>query len=165
MNSNSLRVALITGAGTGIGKAAAKALLADGFCIVLTGRKMERLTNAIEEIGGNDKNCLAVSCDIGKPDEVKALFAALKSKFGRIDVLFNIAGTGAPAMPMDELSYEQWMNVYGCQWRWISGYLYAGTEDLIGSFNARRDHAPHLFLYCFLWCWYRIIVCCIWLDS
>ena len=87
MNSNSLRVALITGAGTGIGKAAAKALLADGFCIVLTGRKLERLTKAIEEIGGNDKNCLAVSCDIGKPEEVKSLFTALKNKFGRIDVL------------------------------------------------------------------------------
>ena len=111
MNSNSLRVALITGAGTGIGKAAAKALLAVGFCIVLTGRKLERLTKAIEEIGGNDKNCLAVSCDIGKPEEVKALFTALKNKFGRIDVLFNNAGTGAPAIPMDELTYEQWMNV------------------------------------------------------
>ena len=111
MNSNSLRVALITGAGTGIGKAAAKALLSDGFCIVLTGRKLERLTKAIEEIGGNDKNCMAVSCDIGKPEEVKALFTALKNKFGRIDVLFNNAGTGAPAIPMDELTYEQWMNV------------------------------------------------------
>jgi len=111
MNSNPLRVALITGAGTGIGKSAAKALLADGFCIVLTGRKMERLTKAIEEIGGNHENCLAVSCDIGKPEEVKALFTALKNKFGRIDVLFNNAGTGAPAIPMDELTYEQWMTV------------------------------------------------------
>ena len=111
MNTNSRRVALVTGAGTGIGKAAAKALLSDGFSVVLTGRKLEKLQNAIQEIGGNDQNCLAVACDVGKPEEVKALFTALKSKFGRIDVLFNNAGTGAPAIPMDELSYEQWMTV------------------------------------------------------
>ena len=111
MNSNTHRVALVTGAGTGIGKAAAKALLGDGFSVVLTGRKLDKLQKAIQEIGGNDQNCLAVACDVGKPEEVKALFAALKSKFGRIDVLFNNAGTGAPAIPMDELAYEQWMTV------------------------------------------------------
>jgi NAD(P)-dependent dehydrogenase (short-subunit alcohol dehydrogenase family) len=111
MNSNTHRVALVTGAGTGIGKAAAKALLGDGFSVVLTGRKLDKLQKAIQEIGGNDQNCLAVACDVGKPEEVKALFAALKNKFGRIDVLFNNAGTGAPAIPMDELSYEQWMTV------------------------------------------------------
>lgn len=111
MNSNTHRVALVTGAGTGIGKAAAKALLGDGFLVVLTGRKLDKLQKAIQEIGGNDQNCLAVACDVGKPEEVKALFATLKNKFGRIDVLFNNAGTGAPAIPMDELSYEQWMTV------------------------------------------------------
>ncbi len=111
MNSNTHRVALVTGAGTGIGKAAAKALLGDGFSVVLTGRKLDKLQKAIQEIGGNDQNCLAVACDVGKPEEVKALFSALKNKFGRIDVLFNNAGTGAPAIPMDELSYEQWMTV------------------------------------------------------
>ena len=111
MNSNTHRVALVTGAGTGIGKAAAKALLGDGFLVVLTGRKLDKLQKAIQEIGGNDQNCLAVACDVGKPEEVKALFAALKNKFGRIDVLFNNAGTGAPAIPMDELAYEQWMTV------------------------------------------------------
>ena len=110
-NSNPLRVALVTGAGTGIGKAAAKALLSDGFSVVLTGRNLERLQKAIKEIGGNSTNCLAVACDVGKPEEVKTLFRQLKDQFGRIDVLFNNAGTGAPAIPMDELSYEQWMNV------------------------------------------------------
>ncbi|NDA84979.1 MAG: SDR family oxidoreductase, partial [Burkholderiaceae bacterium] len=110
-NSNPLRVALVTGAGTGIGKAAAKALLSDGFSVVLTGRNLERLQKAIKEIGGNTTNCLAVACDVGKPEEVKTLFRQLKDQFGRIDVLFNNAGTGAPAIPMDELSYEQWMNV------------------------------------------------------
>lgn len=110
MNNSPLRVALVTGAGTGIGRAAAKALLGGGYHVVLTGRRLEALEDAITRIGGNDQNCLAVSCDVGKPDEVKNLFAALKNKWGRIDVLFNNAGTGAPAIPMEDLSYEQWMN-------------------------------------------------------
>ena len=111
MNSNTHRVALVTGAGTGIGKAAAKALLGDGFSVVLTGRKLDKLQKAIQEIGGNDQNCLAVACDVGKPEQVKQLFSTLKDRFGRIDVLFNNAGIGAPAIPMEELTYEQWMNV------------------------------------------------------
>ena len=111
MNSADTKVALVTGAGTGIGKASAKALLKGGYKVVLTGRNLDRLKLAISAIGGNDANCLAVACDVGKPEEVKKLFAALTAKFGRIDVLFNNAGMGAPAIPMEELSYEQWMNV------------------------------------------------------
>ena len=111
MNSASNKVALVTGAGTGIGKAAAKALLQGGFRLVLTGRKLEKLTQAIQDIGGNSQNCLAVACDVGKPEEVKKLFSEIQKQFGRIDVLFNNAGMGAPSIPMEELSYEQWMNV------------------------------------------------------
>ncbi len=111
MNTTITKVALVTGAGTGIGKAAAKALLTGGFLVVLTGRHLEKLEKAITDIGGNANNCLAVACDVGKPDQVKQLFAALGKKFGRIDVLFNNAGMGAPAIPMEDLSYEQWMNV------------------------------------------------------
>ena len=110
MNSATNKVALVTGAGTGIGKAAAKALLQGGFQVVLTGRNIERLNQAIQDIGGSNQNCLAVSCDVGKPEEVKHLFSEIQQKFGRIDVLFNNAGMGAPAIPMEELSYEQWMN-------------------------------------------------------
>ena len=105
------RVALITGAGTGIGKAAAKALLQGGYQVVLTGRNLDKLEKAITDIGGNSENCLAVSCDVGKPEDVKYLFESLKVKFGRIDVLFNNAGIGAPAIPMEDLSYEQWTSV------------------------------------------------------
>jgi NAD(P)-dependent dehydrogenase (short-subunit alcohol dehydrogenase family) len=105
------KVALVTGAGVGIGRAAAKALLKGGFKVVLTGRNLEKLEKAIADIGGSDENCLAVTCDVGKPDQVKKLFAALKERFGRIDVLFNNAGIGAPAIPMEDLTYEQWMNV------------------------------------------------------
>ncbi len=111
MNTADTKVALVTGAGTGIGKAAAKALLKGGYNVVLTGRNLDRLKLAISDIGGTDNNCLAVACDVGKPDEVKKLFAALTAKFARIDLLFNNAGMGAPAIPMEELSYEQWMNV------------------------------------------------------
>ena len=111
MNTADTKVALVTGAGTGIGKAAAKALLKGGYKVVLTGRNLDRLKLAISDIGGTDNNCLAVACDVGKPEEVKKLFAALTAKFARIDLLFNNAGMGAPAIPMEELSYEQWMNV------------------------------------------------------
>ena len=111
MNSSPNKVALVTGAGTGIGKAAAKALLQGGFCVVLTGRNLEKLNHAIQDIGGNNQNCRAIACDVGKPEEVKDLFSEIQKQFGRIDVLFNNAGMGAPAIPMEELSYEQWMNV------------------------------------------------------
>jgi NAD(P)-dependent dehydrogenase (short-subunit alcohol dehydrogenase family) len=105
------KVALVTGAGVGIGRAAAKALLKAGYRVVLTGRNLERLQKAITDIGGSNDNCFAVACDVGQPEQVKKLFAALRERFGRIDVLFNNAGIGAPAVPMEDLTYEQWMNV------------------------------------------------------
>ncbi|CAM3638659.1 SDR family oxidoreductase [Polynucleobacter arcticus] len=111
MSTTLNKVALVTGAGTGIGKAAAKALLNGGFRVVLTGRNLEKLTLAIQAIGGNNQNCLAFACDVGKPEEVQRLFTEIQKQFGRIDVLFNNAGMGAPAIPMEELTYEQWMNV------------------------------------------------------
>ena len=111
MATTNLKVALVTGAGAGIGKAAAKALLHGGYRVVLTGRNLEKLQKAITDIGGSAENCLAVACDVGKPEQVKRLFSALQEKFGRLDVLFNNAGIGAPAIPMEELTYEQWMDV------------------------------------------------------
>jgi len=111
MKQTQPKVALITGAGAGIGRAAAKALLKGGYQVVLTGRKLEKLEQAIQTIGGNADNCLAVACDVGHPIQVKALFAKIQERFGRIDVLFNNAGMGTPAIPMEDLSYEQWMNV------------------------------------------------------
>jgi NAD(P)-dependent dehydrogenase (short-subunit alcohol dehydrogenase family) len=111
MSSPNTKVALVTGAGTGIGKAAAKALLQGGFHVVLTGRNQDKLDRAIQEIGGTSENCFASTCDVGIPADVKKLFSSIQNRFGRIDVLFNNAGMGAPAIPMEELSYEQWMNV------------------------------------------------------
>jgi len=111
MSTTHNKVALVTGAGAGIGKAAAKALLQGGYQLVLTSRNLDKLQTAITDIGGSVDNCLAVTCDVGKPEQVKRLFTALRERFGRIDVLFNNAGMGAPAIPMEDLSYEQWMNV------------------------------------------------------
>ena len=105
------KVALVTGASAGIGKASALALLKDGYRVVLTGRRLELLEKAIAESGVGTDRALAVRADVGDPGSVRALFAKTKDKFGRLDVLFNNAGMGAPAMPMEDLPYEKWMEV------------------------------------------------------
>ncbi|MEY3570301.1 MAG: hypothetical protein RIQ85_421 [Pseudomonadota bacterium] len=111
MTTSTPRVALITGAGTGIGKASAKALLGAGYRVVLSGRNADKLEKAIQEIGGTSDNCLAVACDVGKPESVKAMFAKLKAKFHRIDVLFNNAGTFTTATLAEDIKYEDWISV------------------------------------------------------
>jgi len=111
MTTSTPRVALITGAGTGIGKASAKALLGAGYQVVLSGRNADKLEKAIQEIGGTSDNCLAVACDVGKPESVKAMFAKLKVKFHRIDVLFNNAGTFTTATLVEDIKYEDWISV------------------------------------------------------
>src|SRR2546421_2309076 len=104
------KVAIVTGAGTGIGKAAALALLKEGYCVALAGRRQEPLERAVAESGAGER-ALAVPTDVGRQDSVRALFASTREKFGRLDVLFNNAGTGAPAIPMEELTLEQWQSV------------------------------------------------------
>ncbi|HXN15930.1 MAG TPA: SDR family oxidoreductase [Usitatibacter sp.] len=104
------KVALVTGAGTGIGRAAALALLKEGYRVALAGRRREPLEEAIAQSGAKDR-ALAVPTDVGIPESVRALFATTKQAFGRLDVLFNNAGTGAPAIPIEELTFEQWQAV------------------------------------------------------
>ena len=111
MTTSTQRVALITGAGTGIGKATAKALLGAGYQVVLSGRNVDKLEKAIQEIGGTADNCLAVACDVGKPESVKDMFAKLNAKFHRIDVLFNNAGTFTTATLAEDIKYEDWISV------------------------------------------------------
>ncbi len=108
MNSTP-KVALVTGAGTGIGKAVALALLGDGYSVVLAGRRAE-LLNAVAALPGAER-AHPFACDVTQPEAVNALFADIKSRYGRLDVLFNNAGIGAPAVPMDELTFEQWQSV------------------------------------------------------
>ncbi|HUL96431.1 MAG TPA: SDR family oxidoreductase [Usitatibacter sp.] len=102
-----LRVAVVTGAGTGIGKAAAYALLKDGYNVAFAGRRAEPLEKAVADSGAGAR-ALAVPTDVGDPKSVAALFAKVKSTWGRLDVLFNNAGMGAPAVPVDELPVEKW---------------------------------------------------------
>jgi len=105
------KIALVTGAGTGIGKHASLALLADGYSLVLAGRRLDRLQETIAEAGADGTRALARVTDVADAQSVAALFAATKERFGRLDVLFNNAGTGAPAIRMEELTLEQWQAV------------------------------------------------------
>ncbi len=106
-----VKVALVTGAGSGIGKASAISLLKAGYAVVFAGRRADALDAAIREGGATADNALAVSTDVSSPESVAALFAKTREKFGRLDVVFNNAGTGAPAIPLEELSFAQWKMV------------------------------------------------------
>lgn len=103
------KVALVTGAGSGIGRASALALAQDGYAVVLTGRREERLDEVREIIGS--ERALVVAADVAKPAEVENLFAKTKETFGRLDVLFNNAGSGAPPINLEDLTFEQWQRV------------------------------------------------------
>ncbi len=105
------KVAIVTGGGTGIGKASALALLRDGYSVTLSGRRMGPLEETVGEAGDDASRTLIVSADVGDPDSVKNLFAKTQDRFGRLDVLFNNAGTGAPPLLLEDLTYDQWMTV------------------------------------------------------
>ena len=107
------KIALVTGAGSGIGRAVSLALQAAGYAVVLAGRRADKLdeTAALADAAGG--KVLAVPTDVSQPDAVKALFDRAREAFGRLDVLFNNAGMGAPGVPMEELRFEQWSKVVG----------------------------------------------------
>src|SRR5664280_869905 len=105
------KVALVTGAGSGIGRACALALLQAGWHVALAGRRADALESTRSAAGELARNAIAVPTDATDPAAVKALFAATRAAFGRLDLLFNNAGTGAPAMPLEELTVEQWKAV------------------------------------------------------
>lgn len=104
------RVAVVTGAGTGVGRAVALALLADGYRVALAGRRMEPLQAVVAESGAA-ADAFALSTNVADPAAVRALFDAAVAAWGRVDLLFNNAGVGAPAVPLEELTVEQWRNV------------------------------------------------------
>ena len=104
------KVAVVTGAGTGIGKYTTLALLAADYSVVLAGRRAEKLDEVIAESGTPDR-AIAQPTDVADPESVAALFERTTEAFGRLDLLFNNAGTGAPGVPMDELPFEQWKRV------------------------------------------------------
>jgi NAD(P)-dependent dehydrogenase (short-subunit alcohol dehydrogenase family) len=103
------RIAIVTGAGTGIGKAVALALMKDGFSVVLAGRRKDKLEEAAKE--GAPGRSLAIVTDIADPNAIKALFKTVRDTYGRLDLLFNNAGTGMPAMPMEDVPLDKWRAV------------------------------------------------------
>ena len=105
------KVAIVTGAGTGIGKYTTLGLLQEGYAVALAGRRAELLEKTVQEAGAAAEQTLVVPTDVGDPASVQALFAKTQETFGRLDLLFNNAGTGAPPIPLEDLSYEQWKTV------------------------------------------------------
>ena len=105
------KVAIVTGAGTGIGRASAVALLDEGYSVVVTGRRLDPLHETAGLSSVDEAKSLVISSDVADPASVQSLFDATAEKFGRLDVIFNNAGTNVPSVPLDELTYEQWTTV------------------------------------------------------
>jgi NAD(P)-dependent dehydrogenase (short-subunit alcohol dehydrogenase family) len=104
------KTALVTGAGSGIGRATALALVREGYSVVLAGRRRDALAETLA-LAGDNARAIIVPADVTDPASVQNLFEQTKKSFGRLDVLFNNAGTGAPPIPLEELSFEQWRRV------------------------------------------------------
>ncbi|HEY6987214.1 MAG TPA: SDR family oxidoreductase [Bryobacteraceae bacterium] len=120
----SARIALVTGAGSGIGRAAALALQNVGFTVVLAGRRASEL-NRTAEMGAGAHAMLPLPADVGDPNSVRSLFDAIRNRFGRLDLLFNNAGTGAPAVAFDELSDDDWLKVVNVN---LNGAFFCARE-------------------------------------
>ena len=148
------KVALVTGAGSGIGRAVSLTLLAAGYQVVLTGRRLPNLLETAALAGAHQAKAHAVAADVSDPASVSTLFTEAKARFPHLDLLFNNAGTSAPAVPMDELTYEQWkavvdINLTGvflctqAAFRWMKTQSPQGGRIINnGSISA---HAPRPF--------------------
>jgi NAD(P)-dependent dehydrogenase (short-subunit alcohol dehydrogenase family) len=130
------KVALVTGAGTGIGKAVALAFLQEGYRVTLTGRRKELLEQAVIEAGAAAGQALIVPTDVRDPASVRALFTKTKEAFGRLDVLFNNAGVSAPGIALEDLSYEQWQAVVDTN---LTGAFLCTQE----AFKIMKSQEPH----------------------
>jgi NAD(P)-dependent dehydrogenase (short-subunit alcohol dehydrogenase family) len=127
------KIALVTGAGSGVGRAVALALAKQGCSVVLAGRRPEPLEATGKAVTSTGVEALAVPTDVGDPVSVAALFAAARAKFGRLDILFNNAGTGAPGIPMEDLTYAQWKAVVDAN---LTG-AFLCTQQAIRMFKAQ----------------------------
>ena len=134
VDSKKSKVALVTGAGSGIGKAAALALLADGWQVVLTGRREAPLAEVAAHSGAGDR-ALVVTSDVTDPASVRKVFDAAVSAFGRVDLLFNNAGIGAPAVPLEDLSIEDWKAVVDTN---LNGMFYC----IQNAFRVMKTQVP-----------------------
>ncbi len=129
------KVAVVTGAGTGIGRSVALALLKDGYRVVLAGRRKEMLNETVAAAGPAAARALAVPTDVSDPVAVGALFALARKEFGRVDVLFNNAGTNAPDTPFEDLTYEKWKTVVDVN---LTGMFLCAQA----AYRQMKDQAP-----------------------
>ncbi|MGH8678313.1 MAG: SDR family oxidoreductase [Burkholderiales bacterium] len=129
------KTAIVTGAGSGIGKAVSLALLKDGYRVALAGRRREPLEQTAQEAGPAGKQALVVSTDVADPKSVQALFGKTREAFGRLDVLFNNAGVNAPGVPLEELTFEQWKTVVDIN---LTGMFLC----IQGAFKIMKDQNP-----------------------
>jgi NAD(P)-dependent dehydrogenase (short-subunit alcohol dehydrogenase family) len=133
-------IALVTGAGTGIGRAVSLALNAAGYSVVLAGRRNAELEGTAALAERTDASMIAVPTDITQPYAVAALFARTKEAFGRLDLLFNNAGAGAPAVPMEDLTYEQWSAVVAVN---LTG-AFLCTQQAIGLMKSQQPRGGRI---------------------
>ena len=130
-----MKVAIVTGAGSGIGKASALALARNGWNVVICGRRREPLDDTARESAASDTKVVPLAADVSQPDDVKRLFTFTKEQFGRLDLLFNNAGRGAPGINLEDLTVEQWLDVVGVN---LNGSFYCTQE----AFKIMKDQDP-----------------------
>jgi NAD(P)-dependent dehydrogenase (short-subunit alcohol dehydrogenase family) len=130
-----MKVAVVTGGGTGIGKASALALAREGYSVMIAGRRKEPLDATVKQATDAGGQMRSMVADVSDPDVVKSLFADVKQSFGRLDVLFNNAGRGAPGVPLEELTPEQWLSVVGVN---LNASFYCTQE----AFKIMKDQDP-----------------------
>lgn len=133
--SSHRKVAIVTGAGSGIGKRTALAFLEEGYCVTLAGRRVAPLETTATESGLSGTQILVAPTDVTDPNSVRALFSRTKETFGRLDVLFNNAGTGAPPVLLEDLTYEQWKSVVDTN---LTGAFLCTQE----AFRMMKDQQP-----------------------
>ena len=134
------KVAIVTGAGSGIGRAVALALQSEGYDVAVAGRTLEKVVATTKLAAEGGGRMIAVACDVGDPKSVAALFAEVGKTFGRLDLLFNNAGSGAPAVPMEDITYEQWRTVLDAN---ITG-AFLCSQQAIRMFKAQTPQGGRI---------------------
>jgi NAD(P)-dependent dehydrogenase (short-subunit alcohol dehydrogenase family) len=130
------KIALVTGAGSGIGRGAVQGLLSQGWQVALAGRRAEALQETVRKMDPQGERSLCVPTDISQPEEVAGLFEAVRERFGRLDLLFNNAGMGTPPVPLEDLAFEQWSATVGVN---LTGAFLCTQE----AFRIMRAQDPH----------------------